>query len=44
MTNLKPLMKRICAYIIDLFLVLIIASLVSSIPVLNKNMDDYQNT
>lgn len=44
MTNLKPLMKRVCAYIIDLFLVLIIASLVSSILALNKNMDDYQNT
>lgn len=44
MTNLKPLMKRVAAYMIDLFIVLIIASLVSSIPFLNKNMDEYQKT
>ena len=44
MRNLKPLMRRVCAYMIDLFVVLIIASLVSSIPFLNKNMDKYQKT
>lgn len=44
MTNIKPLMKRVCAYLIDLFIVLIIASLVSSIPALNKGMEAYQNT
>ena len=44
MKNLKPLMRRVCAYMIDLFLVLILATLVSSIPFLNKNMDKYQKT
>lgn len=44
MTNIKPLMKRVCAYIIDLFIVLLISSLISSIPFLNKGMDDYQKT
>lgn len=44
MTNLKPTIKRVAAYMIDLFVVLIIASLVSSIPFLNKNMDAYQKT
>lgn len=44
MTNIRPLMKRVCAYILDLFIVLIVASLISSIPALNKNMDDYQKT
>lgn len=44
MKNLKPLMRRVCAYMIDLFVVLILATLVSSIPFLNKNMDKYQET
>jgi len=44
MRNIKPLMKRVCAYILDLFIVLIVASLISSIPALNKNMDEYQKT
>lgn len=44
MTNLKPIIKRVAAYMIDLFVVLIIASIVSSIPFLNKNMDAYQKT
>lgn len=44
MKNLKPLMKRVAAYMIDLVAVLVIASLVSSIPFLNKNMDSYQKT
>ena len=44
MKNLKPLMRRVCAYMIDLFVVLMIATLVSSIPFLNKNMDKYQKT
>ena len=44
MKNLKPLMSRVCAYMIDLFVVLMIATLVSSIPFLNKNMDKYQKT
>lgn len=44
MKNIRPLMKRVCAYMIDLFIVLIIASLISSIPTLNKGIDDYQKT
>ena len=44
MKNLKPLMKRVCAYLIDLFIVLMLGTLVSSIPFLNKNMDNYQKT
>lgn len=44
MTNIKPLLKRVSAYVIDLFIVLLISSAISSIPVLNKNMDKYQET
>lgn len=44
MNNIKPLMKRIGAYAIDLFLVLMLSSLISSIPALNKNMEGYQET
>lgn len=44
MTNLKPVIKRIGAYVIDLCIIFSISSLISSIPVLNKNMDSYQKT
>ena len=44
MTNIKPLMKRICAYMIDMIVVLILATLVSNIPVFTKGMEDYQKT
>lgn len=44
MKNLKPLIKRVCAYIVDLFIILILASLISSIPILNKQMKSYQKT
>lgn len=44
MKNIKPVMKRVCAYIIDLFIVLLIASLISRIPFINKMMEDYQKT
>ena len=43
MKNLKPLMKRVAAYMIDLVAVLVIASLVSSIPFLNKNIMNMQS-
>lgn len=43
MKNFKPLMKRVCAYTIDMFIVLIVSSLISSIPVLNKNSGEYQD-
>lgn len=44
MKNIRPLMKRICAYIIDLFIVLLFASFLAKIPLLNKNIDNYQKT
>lgn len=44
MTNIKPFMKRLGAYTIDMFIILIISSLISSIPALNKDMDKYQKT
>lgn len=44
MKNIQPLMKRVGAYLIDILIVMALASLVSSIPSLNKNMEDYQKT
>lgn len=44
MKNLKPLFKRVYAYIIDMFLILIISSLLSGIPFLNTNKKEYQKT
>ena len=44
MTNMKPFLKRVCAYTIDLVIVLTLSSLISSIPVLNKQADEYQET
>lgn len=44
LTNIRPLIKRVGAYLIDLFIVLLLASLISSTPFLNKGMDDYQKT
>lgn len=44
MTNIKPTLKRVSAYIIDLFIVLIFASLITSIPIFNKYMKNYQKT
>ena len=44
MNNTKPLFKRLGAYIIDVTLVLIISSLISSIPFLNKDITKYQET
>lgn len=42
MKNVKFLIKRVCAYTIDLVIVLILASTLSSIPIINKNIDIYQ--
>lgn len=44
MNNSKPFFKRLGAYIIDVTLVLIISSLISSIPFLNKDITKYQET
>ena len=42
MKNLKPLLKRICAYAIDITIILIISSLISTIPIFNKETKEYQ--
>lgn len=40
----KPTMKRACAYIIDLMIVLMISSLFSGIEALNPNADKYEES
>ena len=40
----KPTIKRACAYLIDLMLVLIISSLFTGIEALNPNADKYEET
>lgn len=42
MNNTRPLFKRVGAYLIDLCIVVIISSLISSIPALNKESKKYQ--
>lgn len=42
--NMKSLLKRVCAYTIDLAIVFIFASLVSTIPILSKLMEPYEKT
>ena len=37
----RPVLKRIGAYLIDVFLVLIVSSMFSNIPVLNPYLDEY---
>jgi len=44
MKNIRPLLKRVCAYMIDLFIIITISSLISSVPGLNKEMEEYQET
>lgn len=44
MNNTRPLLKRVGAYLIDLCIVVIISSLISSIPALNKGSEQYQET
>lgn len=43
MNNLTPLIKRVCAYMVDIFIVMILSVLISSIPFLRKNTQEYQN-
>lgn len=40
----KPILKRGCAYIIDLIIILMISSLFSSIEALNPYADEYEQT
>lgn len=44
MQNMKPFIKRLVAYTIDTVIILVVSSLLSSIPFLNKGMDNYQKT
>ena len=40
--NLKPVIKRIGAYMIDIIIVLIIATSITNIPLINKHFEEYQ--
>ena len=42
MTNIKPFIKRIGAYVIDLMIVLVLGTIITSIPIFSKNVDKYQ--
>lgn len=42
--EIKPIIKRVCAYLIDIFIVMIIATLISTIPAFEKKYDNYQKT
>ena len=42
--NIKSLLKRTCAYTIDLAIVFILSSIISTIPILSKQMKPYQKT
>lgn len=44
MNNIKPFMKRLTAYAIDMMIILTISSLISTIPFLNKGMNEYKET
>lgn len=44
MENIKMFTRRVCAYIIDLFIVLLVSTIISNIPFINKDMKDYQKT
>jgi uncharacterized protein YxeA len=43
MNNLTPLVKRVCAYMMDIFIVMLLAVITTSIPFLRKNNTEYQN-
>ena len=43
MNNLTPLVKRVCAYIIDIIIVMYLSTIITSIPFLRKNNTEYQN-
>lgn len=44
MNNIRPVLKRILAYSIDILIVLILASLISEILIFNNKMNKYQKT
>ena len=43
MNNLTPLVKRVCAYMVDILIVMILSLAITSIPVLRKNTNEYQD-
>ncbi len=43
MNNLTPLIKRVCAYMIDIIIVMYLSTIITSIPFLRKNTTEYQN-
>lgn len=44
MNNTKPLLKRVVAYIIDLTIILVVSSFISSFSFFNKELTKYQET
>lgn len=44
MNNIRPVLKRVLAYSIDILIVLILASFITEIPIFNNNMDKYEKT
>lgn len=43
MNNLTPLVKRVCAYMVDILIVMILSLAITSIPFLRKNTKEYQD-
>lgn len=44
MNNIRPVLKRVLAYSIDILIVLILASFITEISIFNNNMDKYEKT
>lgn len=44
MTNIRPLMKRVGAYAIDLFIIIMISTLISYTPLFNSYKESYRKT
>ena len=42
MNNLSPLVKRVCAYLIDIIIVMYLSTIITSIPFLKKDNTEYQ--
>ena len=43
MNNLTPLVKRVCAYMVDILIVMLLSLAITSIPFLRKNTNEYQD-
>ena len=44
MTNIRPLMKRVAAYAIDLFIIIMFSTLISYTPLFNSYKESYRKT